>query len=277
LAKLEVRDYAEYAKKHPPFQPAEFKGRDNKTDQVVLVELFTGAECPPCVAVDLAFDALEKTYKPSEVIFLQYHLHIPRPDPLCNADAEARAKSYEIRGTPSIFFNGKKDGGSGGTDPAQAKRKYDGYRKGIDASFDKNAPVKLTVNATAKGEEIAIKANVAGLEKPGEKVTLRLALVEDRVRYTGGNGLRYHHSVVRAMPGGAKGLALTKATAEQTATVKLDELRKSLDKYLADYEKENDETFAAKPLGLKNLRVVAFVQNDETGEVLQAAQAEIKE
>ena len=38
-------------------------------------------------------------------------------------------------------------------------------------------------------------------EKPGEKVRLRLALVEDWVRYKGTNGLQYHHRVVRALPG----------------------------------------------------------------------------
>ncbi len=34
--------------------------------------MFTGAECPPCVAVDLAFDGLLKAYKPTDVICLQY-------------------------------------------------------------------------------------------------------------------------------------------------------------------------------------------------------------
>src|SRR5262249_44181810 len=71
-----------------------YAGRKGKSDRVVLVELFTGAECPPCVAADLGFDALAKTYKPSEVLLLQYHEHIPGPDPLTNADTEARMKFY---------------------------------------------------------------------------------------------------------------------------------------------------------------------------------------
>ena len=44
LAKLEPRDYAEYAKTMPPFKPEEYKGRKGKGDPAVLVELFTGAE-----------------------------------------------------------------------------------------------------------------------------------------------------------------------------------------------------------------------------------------
>ena len=278
LAKLEIREYVEYAKKHPPFPPDEFKGRAEKKDQVVLVELFTGAECPPCVAVDLAFDALAKTYKPTEVIFMQYHLHIPGPDPLTVPDSEARAKFYgeKVRGTPSIFFNGKKEG-SGGGPLNLAKRKYDAFRKEVDGYLEKNASLKLALTATAKGEEISIKANVSDLAKPGEKIVLRLALVEDRIRYAGGNGLKYHHSVVRSLPGGADGLKLTKATGEQTAVVKLDELRKSLEKYLDEYAKEEMATFPNKPLAMKNLRVIAFVQNDETGDVLQATQVDLAE
>ena len=47
IAKLEPRDYAEYAKTMPPFKPEEYKGRKGKSDRAVLVELFTGAECAP--------------------------------------------------------------------------------------------------------------------------------------------------------------------------------------------------------------------------------------
>ena len=42
-----------------------FAGRKGKSDRAVLVELFTGAQCPPCVAADMAFDALPQTYKPT--------------------------------------------------------------------------------------------------------------------------------------------------------------------------------------------------------------------
>src|SRR5262249_8734529 len=67
-AKLELRDFAEYAKTTPPFKTELYAGRKAKTDRAAVVEVFTGAECPPCVGVDLAFDGLLKTYKPSEVI-----------------------------------------------------------------------------------------------------------------------------------------------------------------------------------------------------------------
>jgi hypothetical protein len=284
LAKLEPRDYAEYSKTMPPFKPDEYKARKGKSDRAVLVELFTGVECRPCVAVDLAFDSLGRTYKPTEVVRLQYHAHIPGPDPLVSRDGAARMDYYmkkdDDKSTPSIFLNGKPDATGGGGDPKMAKLKYQAYRETIDEMLEKPATVKLTASAALKGDELTIKANVADLQKPGEKVSLRLALAEERVRYQGGNGIRYHHAVVRAMPGGPKGLPLTKASAEQAVTVKLSDVRaennKALDEFAADLQKRGAEfSFSSRPMAMKDLKVVAFVQDDATMEVLQAVHVDV--
>ena len=114
---LESRLDQEYRKKVPPFAPEKFAGRNNpRSDRVVLLELFTGAQCPPCVAADVAFDALLQTYQPTELIGMQYHLHIPGPDPLTNKDSMARQQYYgdKVGGTPSVIFNG---------DPQAARRR----------------------------------------------------------------------------------------------------------------------------------------------------------
>src|SRR5262249_3224317 len=79
-----------------PFQPGTFTGRRGKSERVVLVELFTGANCGPCVAADLAFDGLLRTFEPRDVVLLQYHLSIPSFDPLANADTERRSQYYRI-------------------------------------------------------------------------------------------------------------------------------------------------------------------------------------
>ena len=105
---------------------------------------------------------------------------------------------------------------------------------------------------------------------------LRFALAEERVRYTGGNGIRYHHMVVRAMPGGVKGVALTKKSAEETVTFDPEALRGELTKYLDDFAK-NEGQFprSDRPLAMKNLKLIAFVQNDATREVLHAVQVDV--
>lgn len=278
LAKLELRDFAEYSKTSPPFKAEPFTGRKGKSDKAAVVEVFTGAECPPCVGVDLAFDGLMKAYKPSEVILLQYHFHVPRPDPLTSPDGMERVKYYEdkIEGAPTLFISGKLGADSGG--PAAASEKfYKQFRGAIDDLLEKPAGVKLAL-AVSKGEKggFSAKATVSDLEMPGEKVMLRFVLAEERIRYTGGNGIRYHHMVVRSMPGGAKGVALTKKTHEQTVTIDPDAVRTALTKYLDDFAK-NEGSFprSDRPLAMRNLKLVALVQNDANKEILHAVQVDV--
>jgi hypothetical protein len=277
LDKLEAKADADYLKRMPGYEPEPFRGRKNKGDRAVLVELFTGAQCPPCVAADLAFDGLVKTYKPDDVVLLQYHLHVPGPDPLTNPDAEARQEYYgkALQGTPTAFFNGSPKA-EGGGDLDAAKDKYFDYRDVINPLLEKPAKAQLKVSATRQGDKIDIQAEVSDLEKPGDKVRLRFALVEEQVRYVGGNQVRFHHDVVRALPGGADGFPLKERTAKQTATVNLAELKKNLSSYLDEFAKKTPFPNDRRPLDLKKLKVVAFVQDDDSKEVLQAAQVDVK-
>src|SRR5262249_33671530 len=91
-----------------PVKPARYKSGTGKGGRVVLVELFTGAQALPCVAADLAFTALLKTYPARAVVCVQYHLHDPRADPLANPDTLARARFYrdDIQGMPAFFVDG---------------------------------------------------------------------------------------------------------------------------------------------------------------------------
>ncbi len=277
LAKLEARDAGEYEKAMLKFETPAFAGRKAKSERIALFEVFTGAECPPCVAVDVAFDGLLKTYKPTDVIFLQYHFHVPGPDPLTSPESMDRAEHYgeKITGAPTVFLNGKSVGRGGGGVPA-AKGKYTEYREALDGELEKPATAKLAMTATKDDKGYAIKAAVSDLDKPGEKVMLRFALVEERVRYTGGNGVRYHQQVVRAMPGGTKGFALTKKAEEKSVTVSVDEVKGKIAKYLDEYAKDQGPfPRADRPLNLEKLKLVAFIQDDATGEVLNAAQIEL--
>src|SRR5262249_47270406 len=106
-----------------------------------------------------------------------------------------------------------------------------------------------------------------------DEVRLRVALVEEEVAYKGSNGLPVHHHVVRAMPGGADGTVLKGKSEKKTFTVDLAELKKKLADYLDKYAAKRP--FPGKER-LMELKVVAFVQNDRGGEVLQAAQVDVR-
>lgn len=281
IAKLESVLDEEYHKTVPPFTPTKFEGRkDTKANRAVVMELFTGAQCPPCVAADVAFDALGKSYEAKDVVLIQYHMHIPGPDPMTNKDTIARWDYYSdrfpaaIRGTPSTLFNGTpKAGGGGGM--AAAEKKYGEYSSIINPLLEESTPIKLTGRATRAGDKVEIAVDHAGVPTGGE-AKLRLLLVEDTVKYVGGNKLRFHHAVVRSMPGGAAGTALKAATGKQTTLVDVASVRADLNKYLDEYA-ANERPFptAARPLEMTKLQVIALVQDDATGEILHAARFDV--
>ncbi|MFO0953751.1 MAG: hypothetical protein U0835_21865 [Isosphaeraceae bacterium] len=272
VKEFDARLDAEYHEKVPPFKPDTFERKGGKGGRAVVMEIFTGAECPPCVAADVGFDALLKTYKPTEFIGLQYHLHIPGPDPLTNADTVARQKYYgtEVRGTPSTFFDGKSEAGGGGG-MANAQAKYQQYRGLIDPELEKAPQADVSVTATRTDDELKITAN-ASATGAGDKAKpkLRLVLVEESVRYPGGNKLRFHHNVVRALPGGAEGKALENGKGKVEVTLKLSDLRKAQASYLADSGKAFPNPLP--PVDLDDLAVVAFVQDDADHSVWNGVQ-----
>ncbi|MFT4555396.1 MAG: hypothetical protein ACI92S_000727, partial [Planctomycetaceae bacterium] len=103
---------------------------------VVLVELFTGSRCAPCVAADVGLEGIEKTYSQSQVITLRYHVHVPGHDPLTNEDSEARFHNYyKAAGTPSMFVDGHTLSGVAGVMP-NSPQTYRGLRNVIDQFRD---------------------------------------------------------------------------------------------------------------------------------------------
>ncbi|WZO97878.1 hypothetical protein EP7_004930 [Isosphaeraceae bacterium EP7] len=264
---------ASYRKLVPPFDPTPFAGRRMKgADRVALVELFTGTECPPCLAADAAFDALIEAYKPEDVITLQYHLHVPGPDPLTNADAEARAQFYDVRGTPTLIFGGE-PGEAGGGPLAASAQVYEASQGLIDRILETKARANIDLKADRAGDVLTIRASakVVGDPSPNAKLRLRLALVEDEVKYIGGNSVRFHHHVVRAMPGGVGGKVFADGKADAEETVDLGQLRKELEKQLADRARQGAPFPRALPsIPLEHMSVVAFVQDEGDKSVYQA-------
>jgi hypothetical protein len=276
IAKLDKLLDDEFLKTAVPFKTKAFE-RSGKSERVSLVELFTGAQCPPCVAADVAFDAALKTFQPNDVILLQYHLHIPGPDALTNADTETRWKYYAGRGVPSTYVNGGNDLGLGGPKDA-GKNSFDRLAEAVKSPLGDEAKAKIKLTAKQTGSDsdnLVITAEVADLKDAGADVKLRLVLVEEMVRYPGNNGQRFHHHVVRMMPGGVEGFELKEASAKQEVMVNLADLRKTLGEYLVEANKRRPFFIENRPLDLKHLKVVAFIQNDKTKEVLQAAQVDV--
>jgi hypothetical protein len=70
---------------------------------------------------------------------------------------------------------------------------------------------------------------------------------------------------------------LKEASSKQTATVDLADLKKQLAGYLEEVYKKLPPTNLrdVRRLDVKNLKLVALVQDDKTGEILQAAEVDL--
>ncbi|WP_158942258.1 hypothetical protein [Granulicella sp. S190] len=301
---------AQYARIFPePFSPQPHKPADTK--RTALLELFTGSACEPCVAADLAVDTLLKTYPRSELIVLAYDQHIPEPDPLANPDSVARAKSYGVHFTPTSMLNGKPLWEGGGS-RSSAEKTYDEAIKKIDATAAQPSGVQILLtahrgagdiihaNATVSignpeqlkqalapdppDQSVSNKTPVAAPAQPGPTaqpvptephLVTNFALVEDEVRYSGENGIRFHRMVVRALSQPAPEPIGSSKTLDATfdpATISTE-----LKSYLDSFEQKNDRfgkiQFLSKDTTLEpsHLAVAAWVEDTTTHRVLQSA------
>ncbi len=241
-------------------------------NKLVLCELFTGSSCPPCVGADIATGALEVTYPKTQVIVLRYHQHIPGPDPLTNSDSEDRFTNYyRGQGTPTVLLNGTPVNNVGGYLP-NSPDIYRGLKTLIKQQLDSKANIQVGVNARVVDGTLQLVANVTGLDQLGDEakdIRLRVVIAEDEVHFLARNGVRSHEMIVRQMVGGPGGVEPEDGKLSIKKSIPLAELKSSLNDYLKKYEESEGIDFPAKPLDLKRLHVIAFVQNDESHEILQ--------
>lgn len=260
--------------------------QEKDEQKVVLAELFTGSECPPCVAVDLAFEELLKEYPSSQLAVLEYHLHIPMPDPMTNADSEKRAEYYNAQSTPTVFVDGRAVGGGGG--PAEyAQRRFNTINSAVKRAQREDPVVGIQLDATRNNNVVKISAAAELVADPGRSsnMYLRIALAEKTLTYTGNNGISVHQMVVRKMVGGPAGLALNLSAGKYSGEFEIDlsELEADLLTFADDFEGRFKGRYGWTGFSTKldkinpdNLVVVAFIQVERRNQVLQARVVELK-
>ncbi|MGB9005807.1 MAG: hypothetical protein WCB96_08800 [Candidatus Aminicenantales bacterium] len=258
------------AKQHElPFEPQKFQPGPEWKGKAVVVELFTGSECPPCVAADVAVDGLLETLTPKYLAVLEYHLPIPRPDPMMNQATALRAGHYGVRSTPSIFIDGQALAGGGGP-IFMAKTKYNLYLEELKKRINVDPGLKLKLEASLRGDDIQVSYT---LDKVPDNADCHLALVQKEEKFKGGNGIIFHKMVVRefktmASPAGLSGrLTINLPSAEQSALQRV-----------SQYEKQMSFTFKEKHAAIDRtrLRIIFFVQDKSTDKVYTAAVADVK-
>ena len=251
-----------------PYAPERFTPAAGWKGKAVLAEIFTGSECPPCVAADLGFDGLVDAFDTRYVAVLEYHLPIPKPDPLMNPATRKRQEFYGVSSTPTPFFDGERKFPGGG-DKARAEEKFKEYRGEIEARIYSTPPVALKVAAVRRGGVVIVDCS---FDKVVPGAAYNVALVEKEVKYRGSNGIAFHKMVVRDL------LTLDLSAKKARATFDLAGSERSAAKHLADFEMERSFKFQEKKFAIDTakLAVVLFVQDVGTKRVLNAVYADVK-
>jgi hypothetical protein len=88
-----------------------------------------------------------------------------------------------------------------GADRAGAKQRFGDNNKLFDKALKSAAEANIQLTARRNGERIEVHASTADVNSSSKNLRLQIALVEDRLRYSGENGIRFHPMVVRGMAG----------------------------------------------------------------------------
>ncbi len=185
--------------------------------RAVLVEMFTGADCPPCRNADLGLDGFLDSHTRDEAIALVYHRPIPRPDKLSTQDAATRQGWYISSGphsTPNMWVDGKIIHAGGFYDEQAAEDWF-------ETQYDTRRAIQSQLHITVDGIIPPNKAgkvwvNVTALETPSiSNLYLHTVLVRKEYGpWNGGNGVTMHHYTVRKMLPSANGEVMTIANGE---------------------------------------------------------------
>jgi hypothetical protein len=218
------------------------------------------------------------------VAIVEHHLHIPGPDPLTNNDSESRYKFYgQNFGTPTVFINGT-DKITGGGPQIVTKNRFTFYDHTIQKHFSNSKPaVAISGSADLKKDAVKVDLQIKAPDQnalAGKSINLNIALVERSVDYEGGNGVAHHAFVVRKLVSGGEGIPLEmkEGSISIRKTIELKAVERELSAYLNEFAEKNANRFRssdgwrARPekLNRDNLAVVAWVQDVEGKEVLQA-------
>ncbi|HEY7475732.1 MAG TPA: hypothetical protein VH679_12015 [Vicinamibacterales bacterium] len=278
-----------YDKHFPnPVKSEPFKPSGDAASRVVLLELFTGSACGPCVSADLAWDKVLARYPDALIAPLAYHAHIPGPDPMVVAGGDGRRLYYQVRGVPTLHVNGAL-GKVGGGPRENAQRNYNDYIAAIDKALQTKPTAVLDVQASRSGSKIMVTARVSDL--PGvDNRRLHIVLAERHLTFTGENGIRHHAMVVRGVAGDkGSGLPLRGIDGTFDFMFDLADIKADVTASVADEiaRRRKTTSSAATPpdyradgramgdIDPEALVVVVFVQ-DGAKNVLQAARADVK-
>ena len=273
-----ARDEAYREKLGTPVVPARFVRPATTPARVALFELFTGSGCGPCIAADLAFEALLARYPADALAPVAFHQHVPQPDPMTMSGGRARYAEYKVTGVPHARVDGELARHGAGprllTQPV-----YDTYVTAIDRALGQPAEAAIALQAVLASGRVHVEASVTVLRTGARGPRLVLVLVEKELRYAGENDIRFHPMVARAVSTYAVGPGAAPIVHDFDLAAAAQDAATSLANDIAVRQRTapanspprqyraQGRTMSLDPAALI---VIGFVQ-DQAGHVLQAA------
>ena len=220
--------------------------------RTVLLEHISNTSCPPCPEADELVEDLLSEFGPVQLIGIGYHAYWPSPeDPMylaAKVGNDYRVKTYyKPASIPTAWIDGKKYVGN------LTLPSYQAVRDSIEAHLSK-APGAVVefINLVREDSSISGELQVTALQSFPASTVLQIALIEDVIDYEsppGTNGQQHFEAVFREFYPDPAGQTIALNTNEK--------------------ERFNF-SFKYQPEWGQDLSVVAFVQVNETKEILQA-------
>lgn len=213
-----------------------------------LFEHFTQASCGPCAAQNPGFESTILTPNPDKVRHIAYHTSWPGVDPM-NAhnptEVATRVSYYGVSGVPDVYLGGNyKNAQPGGFTQVD-----------VDDYFSMGSPIKINISEVDMGatRDVTVEIITVGTV-PSASYKAYVAVVEDPIDFSsppGSNGETHFPNVFRKMLPSTAGSTYTPAAIGSSVTL--------------NYTYTEDAAW-----NTANLKVIAFVQNSSTKEILNS-------
>lgn len=231
-----------------------FNQASTAADKVVLLEDFANVSCVPCVTSNQVIENLIHGSYAKKIAVVKFPIYWPSPyDPfyLANKPAcDARINYYNVRNAPTIILDGTSSPSSSG-DSIEIKTL-------IDEKLTHIPRFSITVNKSFYDSSLVVNVSVQAIGLAGinlNDLVLKTIIIENDIEFDeapGSNGEKVFYNVLRKILPTDDGYSFAgKSTLQQPIT-----LNWNAD-LLSDWNPDN-------------LHVVAFIQNIQTKEVLQA-------
>jgi hypothetical protein len=256
------------------FEPSEI----NFTGRVALVEFFTNAHLGDgdrgAIGGALGNQGLISHYPPENVAFLSYHLPVPSLDPLVNELASERAAQIGI-GEPTVQVVNGTEGGPGAARWRDGEAIYNDLRKKINQQLLKETDYTLKCTASIAGDDVRGELIVEGPDS--RHLRVHIVLAEAGVLFPGKTTVVVHRMVARApLTASFDGEEFDPEDGSMVIAFqeKLSEITAENEAYLDDIVAAGGGMTARMSMKIdpREVRIVAFLTNVISGEVIQAIQ-----